>query len=374
MRVKEIILNNFIKPGHQSLTFDSNQKLKSGLLYDVKILDLVKNLFNGKWQDYLIDFEQFYPKFRRKTNDMNLQMDALIEITPDELEKLNNIVTQLVGRKQKSLLWYYSIRCEYPYIFPIVTLRPSEFKKDKEFLIGNHYDKFFKENISKNELLVAKALNSVSLIREKYYEYKKYPVNINDLLAHKKYLYVLNSFFIHKESFIKKMISLVNEIPDGDIINYGEDIYFYFKLKPLSDFLNFFDFFDDNPIIKEDFQEIIYDTFLVDLEWIYSTKSSVSLLEIRKILLKYHCERILSPDQFFSIINFDLKTDKIMNKTIKQKRFIDLKANPVLCNEKDTVVNVLTTNFKSIKFDEKVTSIDFKEYNITKSSLKNSKK
>gem|GEM_PF-4989312 len=35
---------------------------------------------------------------------MNLQMDALIEITPDELEKLNNIVTQLVGRKQKSLL------------------------------------------------------------------------------------------------------------------------------------------------------------------------------------------------------------------------------------------------------------------------------
>gem|GEM_PF-4999936 len=100
----------------------------------------------------------------------------------------------------------------------------------------------------------------------------------------------------------------------------------------------------------------------------------MSLLEIRKILLKYHCERILSPDQFFSIINFDLKTDKIMNKTIKQKRFIDLKANPVLCNEKDTVVNVLTTNFKSIKFDEKVTSIDFKEYNITKSSLKNSKK
>gem|GEM_PF-6866968 len=48
MRVKKIILNNFIKPGHQSLTFDSNQKLKSGLLYDVKILDLVKNLFNGK--------------------------------------------------------------------------------------------------------------------------------------------------------------------------------------------------------------------------------------------------------------------------------------------------------------------------------------
>lgn len=370
MRVKKIILKNFIKPGQQTFVFDDDQKLIEGSFYDLKVLPLVNEIFNGKWEETINSFQKYYPNFRRKTPDMDLQMDALISLTDEELDSFNKLALQVSGVKQKSNNWYYSIKCHYPYIFPIVKLVPADYTTDLTFAIGKHFEKFSKASLGKSDLLNLNAVNSVGLIRDIYYTYKKMPVALNDLEVHKHYLEFFRSVFMYENDFIKVTTGLINQMDDGDVIRYGDQTDFFFKTKEFINFFNRYRIFRENKLILDDFKKVISSTMLRDIEWIYATKTLSKLIEIRKILWHAEGQRLIDTKDFFKIVKLNLKAEKYINRSIQQREFKDLKDDPILFSDNLKTINFFVKDYNDANVKIVVNKDDFQEFNVTKKSIR----
>ncbi len=323
MYVRKIIVNNFIMPGKQTFVFDDDQKLIDGEFYDVEDLKLINEMFNGKWLESTLSFEKYYPKFLKKIPDMDLQLDALIEFTDEELMKLNVIMKSSYLKLIKSKLWFYSIKCTYPYIFPIVSLKPAEFADDKTIGIGNHYDKFTKYNSSKKDLLTVTGMNAVGLLREKYFEYSKMPIEKTDILLHKQYLEVLKSTFRNDEQFIKKLGQIVFNMDDGDVLNYGDQADFFFQNKAFEEFIDSIPLMRNEPKIREDFCEMLYECYFRDIQWIYTIKSSNDALEIKQLVFDSYCENAIYTKEFMNLFNFKLHHDSDKEALLFKKLVIN---------------------------------------------------
>ncbi|AHI52845.1 hypothetical protein [Spiroplasma culicicola] len=375
MFVKKILVKNFIIPGEQEFIFDEEQNLIDGWFYNIKELPLINELLNGKWNENTLSFEKYYPKFARKIADMDLQIDALIVFTPEELELMNKHIIQYTGKAQYSRAWYYSIKCTYPYIFPVVSLVPAENPKDNTFGIGTHYEKFIKVNSTKKDILTVTGMNAVGLLREKYFEYKAMQVRVDQLKTHKRYLDVIKSTYRYDEQFIKKIGQVVYAIDDGDVINYGDQADFFLRNKGFAEFLDSVPLLKENLEIKFDFAEMLYEVYLRDLQWIYSVKSSNDILEIRKIIVKAHCEKPLNDRNVLSLIKFDLKYDPKMDITEMQKEFIEDPTNATVLKEKDEPINMFDKSVVEevdlTKYDD---TSDLEDLAILKSSLKDEEK
>ncbi|ALD66378.1 hypothetical protein [Spiroplasma cantharicola] len=313
MKIKKIIAKNFMHPGKQTFALSEDHILKQGIYNDANDILELNKIFNGTWLDSNMSFEKYYPKFARKlaNKEMNLQIDALFFLEEEELTQLNKILKSLgVVKEWKSRSFYYSIKCVYPYIFPIVSLVPAEFKTDKVIGIGSHYEKFFKANLSKRDILTTMGINAVGQLREIYFKYKDVKVKEEEQEDYKRYLEVLKSTFRYDEEFIKKLGQAIYSIDDGDIINYADELEFFIRNNHFDNFLNTIPLLRENKKYREDFATLLFNVYLVDLKWIYSVKTANDIVEIRKIAYENHCEKAVYSRE---LIEF-FKTKLVLNK------------------------------------------------------------
>ncbi|AOG60571.1 hypothetical protein SHELI_v1c06200 [Spiroplasma helicoides] len=350
MQVKKIIVKNFINPGKQDFVFDDNGYLKKGNFYSLDQFAIIRNIFNGEWMRLTNSFEKYYPKFARKISDMDLQMDALIVLDEDELAELNKLAIPLVGREQKSFAWYYSIKCVYPYIFPIVSLVPAEnVKNDTTFALGSHYEKFIKSNSSKRTLIQVAGMNAAGQLRDKYFEYRSMDVSPNQLKDHRKYLDVIKSTFRYDEEFIKKIGRILYNIDDGDVINYGDEAELFYRNRDLNELLDKVAILRENKEIRFDFLELLFECYFKDLQWAYAAKTSNDIYEIRQIIHKENCLRPLTNMNFLDKFKFDINIPEELSKKIIEKEFVDDKIKPVLLKEHYQSINLFGS--EEVKFD-----------------------
>ncbi|ASP28149.1 hypothetical protein SCORR_v1c03750 [Spiroplasma corruscae] len=310
MHVKKLIVKNFVTPGVQSFEFNEDGELINGNFLNPYILRNINDLINGLWIENTISFEKYYPKFAKKINerDMDLQIDALFELSKDELVSMNRILKDLGNRTPYlSRVYYYSIKCVYPYIFPIITIVPADdhHAEDVPFGLGLHYDKFFRPNISKKEIITNTGIKAVGLIRDKYFQYLSKKVDDDYLLIHREYLDLIKSLFRFDNDFIKKLGKIIYEINDGDIINFGDQEGFFLTVPEFNNYLDSFHVLRENSELKEDFLTLLFDTYLVDLQWIYSVKSANDIYEMKTNLLNNHCDKSFYSKELLDFFNFE---------------------------------------------------------------------
>ncbi|ATX71031.1 hypothetical protein [Spiroplasma clarkii] len=368
MQVRKIILKNFIKPGVQTYIFDKYQKLVAGKFYDIKQLQVIKNLLAGKWDEESLSFNKYYPNFRKKIPNMDLQIDALIGFTDEELLDFNKLILPICGKIQKSNNWFYTIKCVYPFLFPIVKLTPADHKLDQSFIIGSHYDKFNKPNASKSELLTVVALNAINLIREKYYEYINYEVKAEELAEHKHYLEILHSIFTNQDDFIEKVKQVFNNIDDGDVIRFGDEKEFFLRSKPMVDFINKYELFKTNAYIAENFKSLLAETLFIDVEWVFATKTASNAIEMRKVIWENYGYRCIPTKDIMKLMKFNFQTDRVISKAIKQIEFKDSKSNPILWTNRHRNINFFAKDYTNPGLPKVDLKVDQNLYNVNRRS------
>ncbi|AGR41109.1 hypothetical protein [Spiroplasma taiwanense] len=315
MKIKKIILKNFIVPGEQIFEFNDQNILKSGIFHDQNDLKIVNQLLNGNWFDSSLSFEKYYPKFAKKLDNekMNFQIDALFYISQEELKILNSYVKKLeILIPLKSQIYYYSIKCIYPYIFPIVSIIPAEKNGDKPFGLGIHYDKFFKSNLTKKDILTIAGISAVGQLRDKYFKYKDAEVNGMSKEIYNRYLELIKSVFRYSEQFIAKLGQTIFNMDDGDIINYGEQKEYFFRNEKFIEFLDNIPLLSEDKVVREDFCNLLYEIYLKDLQWIYSVKSANDIIEIRENIYNNFCEKAIYSKE---LINF-FRTELILDNKV----------------------------------------------------------
>ncbi|WP_339020293.1 hypothetical protein [Spiroplasma endosymbiont of Atherix ibis] len=262
-----------------------------------------------------MSFEKYYPKFAKKLKgkDMNFQIDALFVLTDEELDQFNTILRSLgILRPYKSRADYYSIKCIFPFIFPIITIVPAEFENEKTIGVGNHYEKFFKTNLNKRDILVAMGIFAVGKIREKYFEFKDIEVSEEDKLTYRNFLDVIKATYQYDEEFIKKFSQAIYNIDDGDIINYADEYEFFLKNKYFNDFLDTIPLFREEEIFRDYFSKLLYDIYLVDIKWIYSVRSLNNIVELRQNIFDNYCENTYYSEELINFFNIKFKLNKKM--------------------------------------------------------------
>ncbi|QBQ07744.1 hypothetical protein SGLAD_v1c05450 [Spiroplasma gladiatoris] len=374
MLLKKIIVENFITPGTQIFEFDEEQNLIGGEFYNLSQLTIINELLNGDWKRSTASFEKYYPKFARKVKNMDLKIDVLVIFNEEELEHLNRFAIKMVGREQKSTAWFYSIHCHYPFIFPILTLTPAEFPtNDTTFALGNHYEKFWKSNLSKRDILTVGGLNAVGMFREKYFEYRQMMVRASELQTHKRYLDVIKSTFRYDEEFLRKVGDIIYQIEDGDIIQYGDQHDFFFRNEKFKEFLDNVPLFRENKLVQYDFSELLFEFYLKDLQWSYSIKTSVDTYEIKKIIFEKNCARPITAPDFISRFNFDFKVSKNMATKNFQKKFIDDESDPIIFVELEQPHNMFNDKSKFLNLDDIDDEKEMKNLKVLKPSIKQDK-
>ncbi|AKX34035.1 hypothetical protein SLITO_v1c03820 [Spiroplasma litorale] len=370
MHVKKLIVKNFVTPGVQTYEFNNEGFLVGGDFLNPYILRNINDLVNGLWIENTISFEKYYPKFAKKLKDedMDLQIDALFEVTKEELQNLNRILKTLGNRVPLlSRVYYYSIKCIYPFIFPIITIVPADHHHptDVSFGIGLHYEKFFRPNITKKEIITNTGIKAVGLIRDKYFEYLERKVDDDYLIAYREYLDLIKSIFRFDTEFIKKLGKIVYEINDGDIINFGDQEGFFLTVPEFNDFLDSFKILRENEELKEDFLSLLFDTYLVDLQWIYSVKSANDIYEMKRNVSKNFCDRSYYSRELLDFFNFffDVNQDlfdfsnivelnelKVDNSLIAEEIVKDRKIITIFKDEEDvTIEKTLEKDNRTLK-------------------------
>ncbi|AUM62620.1 hypothetical protein [Spiroplasma monobiae] len=313
MQVKKIIVKNFLNPGEQKFVFNEDQVLTRGIFHNPNEIPMINDLLNGSWIESTLSFEKYYPKFAKKLKDkdMDFQIDALFYLESEELEQLNTILNGLgVLKPYKSRAYYYSIKCIYPFIFPIVSLKPAEFTDETPIGIGNHYEKFFKSSLNKRDILTVMGISAVGRIRDRYFEYKNLNVREDQKVIYRRYLDVIKSTYRYDEEFIKKLGQAIYNIDDGDIINYADEVEFFLRNDSFNNFLETIPLLKEDEMLKNDFAKLIFDVYLVDLKWIYSVRTSNDIVEIRKNLFENYCEKALFSKELLNFFNTKLTVDK----------------------------------------------------------------
>ncbi|AHI53870.1 hypothetical protein SSABA_v1c04630 [Spiroplasma sabaudiense Ar-1343] len=338
MLLNKIIAKNFIKPGIKTVNFIPNGELQNASIAKDKnheinqLLDIV----NGGWYSYTISFEKFYPKFALQNNDMDLEIDALVSLDDLELKELNkNLRADGFIRPIKSSEFLFQIKVYWPYLFPVVRLVPLTFPKEQTLILGNHYAKFIKPNLTKKEILAGAGINAVAQFRKKYFKLKAQKVSNKYKEQHLQYISLIRATFTHDNKFIGKLARLVYNIDDGDILNYGDNPEFFFNNKNIKNWLNSFQLFVDFPEFKMSFFELIYEYFLCDLQWLYSTRTINSGYEIQKLLFENEATTAIDFSKYQKIF-----TGAISQKEREERR---MKYNKELLNY----------NQKNVLFDKK---------------------
>lgn len=311
MIIKKIVAKNFIVPGVQTYEFDNLGGLVGGGYYSLNELPILQDLLNGKWNETTISFEQYYPKFANTSSDMDLEVDAMLVLEDKDLEELNKVVVQAGYKPQKSKIWFFTIKCFYPYIFPIINLRPHDDSKDNIFSIGSHYEKFTKSNSSKRDLLTVAGIHAVAQFRQAYYQYKKMKVEPENKDLQERYLKLLKSIFRYDEHFIKRIGKVVYNIEDGDVIQFGDQFDFFYANKNIQEWLNSIELLNESPEIRLDFARLIYEFFLKDLQWVYTVKTSNEVIEIKQILNDNFCENNIDFRLIQKLFNFTLSDEPL---------------------------------------------------------------
>ncbi|WP_338985703.1 hypothetical protein [Spiroplasma endosymbiont of Diplazon laetatorius] len=313
MQVKKIIVKNFLNPGEQKFVFNEDQVLTRGIFHNPSEIPMINDLINGSWIESTLSFEKYYPKFakRLKVKDMDFQIDALFYLEKEELDELNKILKGLgVSKPYKSRAYYYSIKCVYPFIFPIVSLNPAEFTNETPIGIGNHYEKFFKSSLNKKDILTIMGVSAVGRIRDRYFDYKNMNVREDQKVIYRRYLDVIKSTYRYDEEFIKKLGQAIYNIDDGDIINYADEVEFFLRNDHFNNFLDTIPLLREDEMLRNDFAKLIFDVYLVDLKWIYSIRTSNDVVEIRKNIFENHCEKALYSKELFNFFKTKLTLDK----------------------------------------------------------------
>ncbi|QGS52017.1 hypothetical protein [Spiroplasma tabanidicola] len=374
MHLKKIVVENFITPGKQIFEFDDTQTLVAGEFYGLEELPIINELLNGGWKRSTASFEKYYPKFARKIKNMDLKIDALIVLKDEELAELNKFAIKMVGRNQKSIAWYYSIHCYYPYIFPIITLTPAEFPtQDTSFALGSHYEKFHKPNLTKRDLLTVGGLNAIGLFREIFFEYRQMPVRASQLQTHKRYLDVIKSTFRYDEEFLRKIGDVLYQIEDGDIIQYGDQHDFYFRNEKVKEFLDNIPLFRENKTVQYDFSELLFDFYFKELQWSYSIKTANDIYEIKRVIFDLNCTRAITAPDFIAKFKFELNIPKNMMIRNFKKNFIEDKVDPILFKEDIEIVNMFDDKAKLYDLDVIDDEKEMNNLNVIKPSIKQDK-
>ncbi|QHX36625.1 hypothetical protein [Spiroplasma sp. BIUS-1] len=313
MQVKKIIVKNFLNPGEQKFVFNDDQVLTRGIFHNPNEIPMINDLINGSWIESTMSFEKYYPKFAKKlkNKDMDFQIDALFSLEKEDLDELNRILKEFgVAKPYKSRAYYYSIKCVYPYIFPIVSLVPAEFKNEPIIGIGNHYDKFFKSSLNKRDILTIMGISAVGKIRDKYFEYKNFDVRDEQKVVYRRYLDVIKSTYRYDEEFIKKLGQAIYNIDDGDIINYADEVEFFLRNENFTNFLDTIPLLREDEMLRHDFAQLLFDVYLVDLKWIYSVRTSNDIVEIRQNLFDNGCEKAFYSKELINFFKTKLTLDK----------------------------------------------------------------
>ncbi|WP_338973028.1 hypothetical protein [Spiroplasma endosymbiont of Panorpa germanica] len=308
MLINKIIARNFITPGIKELKFNQNGQLANATAKKDKkdVVSQLLDIVNGAWYSYTISFERFYPKFSKITKNMDLEIDCLITLDDTEMEQFN-IQLKSDGMKPiESTEFMFKIKVYWPYIFPVIILEPLTFKKEKQIVFGSHYSKFIKTNLTKKEILAGAGINAVAQFRKKYFKLKEQPVSKILRDQHLEFLKLIRATFTYDNKFIGKLARLVYNIDDGDILNYADNPEFYLNHKNISSWLNSFQLFIDYPEFKMHFFEMVYEFFLVDLQWLYSTRTINNGYEIQKILLDNNAAHAIDFVKYAKIFNGEI--------------------------------------------------------------------
>lgn len=337
-------------------SFNEDHILTRGTFYNPNEIIKINKLLNGSWIESTMSFEKYYPKFARKLsgNAMDFQIDALFFLNDKELKELNRILKSLgMLRDLKSKAYYYSIKCIYPHIFPIVSLVPAEFKNEKVIGIGNHYDKFFKSNLNKRDILTTMGINAVGKLREKFFEYKKFEVKEEEKEIYNRYLDVIKSTYRYDEEFIKKLGQAIYNIDDGDIINYADEVEFFLRNDHFKNFLDTIPLLREDEMIREDFAKLLFDVYLVDLKWIYSVKTGNNIVEIRNNIYKNNCEKALYSKELLEFFKTKLTLDKdIFDYSVSINHFQDNLDDSLIYNGESHFEKILEKGSEKTKFVE----------------------
>ncbi|WP_338970905.1 hypothetical protein [Spiroplasma endosymbiont of Labia minor] len=325
MHVKKIIVKNFLDPDVQRFEFTNKGILKKGSFYSQDEIKILENLLNGSWQAHTMSFEKYYPKFEKRISDMNLEIDALVKLTDEEIILINRHLEKIEKPLIKANVWYYQIKCFWPYIFPVVRLKPAiKDYKDKPIALGTHYDMFYKPNATKAELLTVTGISAVGKFRETYYNYKKLKIDRNARILHVEYLKIIKSIFRNSEAFMQKIANVIDKIPDDDILNYGDQKDFFFRNDSIEKWVNSFELFSSNYDIKLDFLELLWDYYFRDLQYIYKIRTSTEAVDILQHLAKYGCANAVDYRSFQKILHTTIKRseDDLREKTKRMNRLL----------------------------------------------------
>ncbi|WP_342269402.1 hypothetical protein [Spiroplasma endosymbiont of Aspidapion aeneum] len=330
MLLRKIIANNFIYPGEQVFEYDNNN-LIDGTYYSLEHLVDIIDLFNGEWRNDKLSFARWYPKFVKRTDNMDLNIDALIVLSDDELKEMNDLISNFNFKRQKSKIWYYSIKCIYPYIFPIVTLIPADYKKDDIIPIGGHYEKFFKDFYSKREIIITKIISTIGALREEYFaigdllnETSKDKIISGEEKQHKlKLQKLLLSILRHEDIFIKKLAKLTISFPEGDVAHFGSEKQYFANSQDVIDLLQENTDLAANEKLRNDFIDIMWKHYFYDLGFMFGTKSSVDILELARILQKNYCERGVNSKELIDFLFLNVGTKNIGSRDgVKTKKLL----------------------------------------------------
>ncbi|AXK51146.1 hypothetical protein [Spiroplasma alleghenense] len=327
MLINKIIAKNFITPDTKELKFNKNGELLNAKVKKSKtdVVSQLLEIVNGAWYSYTISFEKFYPKFASLSKNMDLEIDCLISLDDIEIEQFNNQLKSDGLKPINSTEFMFQIKVYWPYVFPVVKLKPLTFKKEKTLVLGNHYAKFIKPNLTKKEILAGAGINAVAQFRKAYFNLKKEPVSSILKDQHLEYLKLIRATFIYDNKFIGKLARLVYNIDDGDILNYADNQDFYLENKNIKNWLNSFQLFVDYPEFKMNFFEMVYDYFLSDLQWLYSTRTINNGYEIQKLLLENNAAVAVDFPKYAKIFNgaISLKERKYREELIQKKLLIE---------------------------------------------------
>jgi hypothetical protein len=383
MYVKKIVAKNFIVPGVQKFEFDHLGGLVNGAFFNLDVIEKINQVLAGDWVNSTMSFEKYYPKFSYPAPDMSMELDALIQFNDFERDELNKILKSNGFTTTELPEWYLTIKCFYPYIFPVVTMAPAkdDGSRDKNKLIGvgNHYEKFVRTNATKRDILSVSGFYTVSKFREEYYKYKLMDMDPEVKDLHNEYLKLLKSVFRYDEQFIKRIGKIFYAIDDGDIINYGDQHEFFNRNPEIAAWYDSIEILRRSPEIKNDFSKLLWEHFYSNLQINYTVKSSNEVIDIKKILLDSNCLRPLDYRTIAKLIKFKLSDEPLEVFDVSKKSNLEVqdvkfKVEEGLNLDEDTVNILNQFDDLTVRHEEITEIVEAEARKLSRKEMKEAKK